>query len=607
MAEVDLGRVQGFSAYEVAKQNGYVGTEAQWLESLHGPKGDDGGPGKDGADGASAGFGTPTASVDANVGTPSVTIEASGSNAAKVFNFVFKNLKGEKGDKGERGPAGSVVIDDALSSTSANPVQNKVVKAEFDQVNSNLTALNNSKLKGYTVEYNVPANSGGWHKIAQVTGGYFNFDLYTTGNWSNQRKSNAHFHIQNINGTVRIVQLSGLADSGGITAIRMVRVVDDVDTWILEEHSSSSASGEVFKFAIAGDVTVTPLDGSVDTTTDTDFKDSVSLTVSDIPTGAVITTGNLDNALSGIGKCKNLLKPTLQTTTQNGVTCTANGDGTYTLNGTASRLTTFILRDMKLDSSLSYKLTGCPLGGDWDNGYSMYVEKQYWGIDVGEGYEIILTDASNLCGIYIRIIKDTVCNNLVFKPMLTTNLDVTYDDFVPYTGDGDTLTADVAELKNDLSDLKDGTTVVAKATEADSAIKASQDGEGNNIATTYAKKTEIPGGGSTAENVTVVAVSGVSQSVVNNSKCKNDRVVLGFYITVAAGTYNTIRIADITSDHGPTEVVYGTAICTTKYSGFDEYTKPYPFQINKAKSIYLKINETFTTNMTFYISLAYDI
>ena len=34
-------------------------------------------------------------------------------------------------------PQGTV-IDDALSSTSANPVQNKIVKAEFDQVNSNL-------------------------------------------------------------------------------------------------------------------------------------------------------------------------------------------------------------------------------------------------------------------------------------------------------------------------------------------------------------------------------------------------------------------------------------------------------------------------------------
>ena len=158
-----------------------------------------------------------------------------------------------------------------------------------------------------------------------------------------------------------------------------------------------------------------------------------------------------NNSLTSLGKCKNLLKPTLQTTTQNGVTCTNNGDGTYTLNGTASGLTTFILRDMKLDSSLSYKLTGCPLGGDWDNGYSMYVEKQYWGIDVGKGYEITLTDASNLCGVYIRIIKDTVCNNLVFKPMLTTNLDATYDDFVPYTGDGDTLTHDVANVKNDLN------------------------------------------------------------------------------------------------------------------------------------------------------------
>ena len=34
--------------------------------------------------------------------------------------------------------------------------------------------------------------------------------------------------------------------------------------------------------------------------------------------------------------------------------------------------------------------------------------------------------------------------------MITTNLDATYDDFVPYTGDGETLTHDVAELKNDL-------------------------------------------------------------------------------------------------------------------------------------------------------------
>ena len=55
-------------------------------------------PGKNGNDGTSAGFGTPTATIDNNTGTPSVTITASGPDTAKVFNFDFKNLKGERGD-----------------------------------------------------------------------------------------------------------------------------------------------------------------------------------------------------------------------------------------------------------------------------------------------------------------------------------------------------------------------------------------------------------------------------------------------------------------------------------------------------------------------------
>lgn len=59
--------------------------------------------------GTSAGFGTPTATIDSGVGTPSVTVTASGSNTAKVFNFAFRNLKGKSAYQtaAENGYAGS--------------------------------------------------------------------------------------------------------------------------------------------------------------------------------------------------------------------------------------------------------------------------------------------------------------------------------------------------------------------------------------------------------------------------------------------------------------------------------------------------------------------
>lgn len=77
--------------------------------------------GPKGETGAAAGFGTPTATVDANVGNPSVTITASGANTAKVFNFAFKNLKGQKGDTGPRGPQGEQGPKGETGATGATP------------------------------------------------------------------------------------------------------------------------------------------------------------------------------------------------------------------------------------------------------------------------------------------------------------------------------------------------------------------------------------------------------------------------------------------------------------------------------------------------------
>lgn len=50
--------------------------------------------------GTAAGFGTPTATIDNNTGTPSVTVTASGPDTAKVFAFAFSNLKGATGSNG---------------------------------------------------------------------------------------------------------------------------------------------------------------------------------------------------------------------------------------------------------------------------------------------------------------------------------------------------------------------------------------------------------------------------------------------------------------------------------------------------------------------------
>ena len=94
----NTSKVFNFAFKNLKGQKGDTGSQ--------GPQGPQGPVGPNGPTGAAAGFGTPTASVDANVGTPSVTVTASGPNTAKVFNFAFKNLKGKKGDTGSQGPQG---------------------------------------------------------------------------------------------------------------------------------------------------------------------------------------------------------------------------------------------------------------------------------------------------------------------------------------------------------------------------------------------------------------------------------------------------------------------------------------------------------------------
>ena len=90
----------GKSAYEIAVQNGYDGTESDWLESLKGQKGDTGEPGAAGAKGDPGEKGD-----QGEPGTP--------------------GEKGERGEKGEKGDAGTPGKDGVNGKDGTNGVDGK--------------------------------------------------------------------------------------------------------------------------------------------------------------------------------------------------------------------------------------------------------------------------------------------------------------------------------------------------------------------------------------------------------------------------------------------------------------------------------------------------
>ena len=141
--------------------------------------------------------------------------------------------------------------------------------------------------------------------------------------------------------------------------------------------------------------------------------------------------------------------------TRSGVTFTDNGYGIVTANGTATANISLLLNrtNITLENG-TYTLSGCPEGGG-TNTYKVY-SALYKGTvtgakdnisDIGSGATI----DTNLTGynamrMYIRIMKGTVCNNLVFKPMLCKSETAT--EYAPYR---EPYTADIyltAPLKN---------------------------------------------------------------------------------------------------------------------------------------------------------------
>lgn len=146
----------------------------------------------------------------------------------------------------------------------------------------------------------------------------------------------------------------------------------------------------------------------------------------------------------------NLLNPTKETITQDGVTFTNNNDGTYTIKGTATQDVFDGLKILTLPKG-RYKIVGAPssyknhlyINKLNDFSYVKYSDEEFEVTDISQEYSIVL-----------RTYLGSSYTNILFKPMLTTNLDATYDDFVPYTGDSGKLNSDVASLLKRIETLE---------------------------------------------------------------------------------------------------------------------------------------------------------
>lgn len=91
----------GKSAYDVAVDNGFVGTEDEWLATLVGPEGPRGKKGDTG-DRGPAGVTGAQVTVGSSPGLPSASI----SIINGILTLVLDGIKGETGAQGQIGPAG---------------------------------------------------------------------------------------------------------------------------------------------------------------------------------------------------------------------------------------------------------------------------------------------------------------------------------------------------------------------------------------------------------------------------------------------------------------------------------------------------------------------
>lgn len=140
--------------------------------------------------------------------------------------------------------------------------------------------------------------------------------------------------------------------------------------------------------------------------------------------GALTTVQTIEGSTV---KTTNLIPyPYVETTkTVNGVTFTDNGDGSITVNGTATASAAFVIRSEKsplvFNPGKNYYLRGCPSGGSSESGalYALIIQTIDYAnsfFDYGNGKMFIPQNMGYYA--YIAVYTGASVNNLVFRPII---------------------------------------------------------------------------------------------------------------------------------------------------------------------------------------------
>ena len=127
-----------------------------------------------------------------------------------------------------------------------------------------------------------------------------------------------------------------------------------------------------------------------------------------LPNAAVTEVGGMSY------RCENLFQLTINTTTQGGVTLTPNGDGSFTVNGTATSDIYFNLGTANLETG-TYTLCGGFKGGSWTK-YALYAEGKAQWYSLGGASTYTVNSGKQL--FQLAVYKGTTVSNLTVFPMV---------------------------------------------------------------------------------------------------------------------------------------------------------------------------------------------